>query len=122
MLLKFALVAFVFGSPAAYDSYTTPVPGSATIGPIELLNVASPVAAPWPGIGEPAGDHVAPSSVERLTRISVLDCESWYESHALVPLDVIHSRSAPALSTKMCWHPPGEVVPAGQRVTLTPSW
>jgi len=42
-----------------------------------LLNVASPVAAPWPGIGDPTDDQVLPSSVERFTRISVLLPESW---------------------------------------------
>src|SRR6266705_2571988 len=98
-----------------------PLEGSATIGPIELLNVASPVAAPWPGMGEPALLQVTPSSVERLTRISVLDCESWYDTHAFVPAEVIHSRSAPETSRKTCVHAAGNVVPEGQRVTLTPN-
>src|SRR5215470_1804065 len=92
------------------------------MGPRSLLNVASPVAAPWPGIGDPAACQVLPSSVERFTRISVLLAASWYESHAFVPAVVIHGRSAPALSMKMCVQPLGAVVPAGQRVTLTPSW
>src|SRR6516165_1546818 len=70
MLLKLPAFDFPFvcGSPAAYTEYTVPVPGSATIGPAMLLNVAAPVAVPWPTIGDAAACHVRPSSVERITR------------------------------------------------------
>src|SRR5215470_18890314 len=121
MLLKFTLVALVCGSPAAYTWYTAPVPGSATMGPRSLLNVALPVVAPCPGIGEPTFVHVLPSSVECFTRISVLLPESWYATHALVPAVVIQGRSAPAVSRKLCVQPLGALVLAGHRVTLTPS-
>jgi len=77
MLLKLLTFAFVCVSPAAYTSYSTPVPGSATIGPAMLLNVAPAVAVPWPAIGDAAACHVWPSSVERITRISALLPASW---------------------------------------------
>src|SRR6266540_640707 len=65
MLLKSAVVPFwTLGWPAAKTWYTLPV-GSATIGPAVLLNVASPVTLPWPGIGLATCVHVWPSSVER---------------------------------------------------------
>ena len=76
MLLKLS-VRFICGSPVAYTEYTVPVPGSATIGPAMLLNVASAVELPWPTIGDAAACHVWPSSVERITRTSALLPESW---------------------------------------------
>jgi hypothetical protein len=39
-----------------------------------------------------------------------------------VPAVVIQGRSAPARSMKICVQPAGAAVPAGHRVTLTPSW
>src|SRR6266702_6808994 len=95
--------------------------GSATIGPWVLLNVASPVAAPCPGIGLPTRCQVAPSSVERWTRINELLPESWYETQTLEPLDVIHCRSTPAVSSTLVEQPLGPVALAGQFVTETPS-
>jgi hypothetical protein len=42
-----------------------------------LLNVAAPVAVPWPAIGDAAATQVRPSSAERITRISALLPASW---------------------------------------------
>src|SRR6266571_3052264 len=98
MLLNAELVPFWSpASPAAYGWKTSPVVGSATIGPSELLKVESPVVDPCPGIGLATFVHVCPSSVERQTVISVLEPESWYEIHAFVPIVVIHGRSAPCV-------------------------
>src|SRR6266511_2913193 len=123
MFLNAELVPFwTLASPAANGWYTYPVVGSATIGPIELLKVELPVVLPCPGIGLATLLHVLPSSVERQTLISVLFTESWYERYAVVPIVVIHSRSAPAVSSTFEVHCDLLVAVAGQRVTDTPSW
>src|SRR6266545_3497111 len=120
MLLKSAVVPFwTLGWPAAKTWYTLPV-GSATIGPAVLLNVASPVTLPWPGIGLATCVHVWPSSVERQTLIRLLFPESWYDTHAFVPAVVIHGRSAPAVSSTCDVQSDGPVAEAGQRVMETP--
>src|SRR5262249_47163112 len=50
-----------------------------------------------------------------------LFCESWYDTHAVVPRCVIHGRSAPAVSSTVDVQPLGPVAVAGHRVTETPS-
>src|SRR6478752_961612 len=102
-------------------SNTSPVVGSATIGPCSLLNVPPPVVCPWPAIGSPLLCHVAPSSVDFLTWISVLLPESWYETQTVFPSDVIHCRSACVLSSTAVVQSPGPAAALGQFVTETPS-
>src|SRR5918911_1721722 len=117
MLLKSALGPFwIPASPAANTSNSIPVVGSATTGPCVLLKVESPVAAPWPGIGLPTFVQVAPSSVERWTWISELLPGSWYETQTFLPFEVIHCRSAPAVSSTTVLHADA-AAPAAQFVT-----
>jgi len=57
--------------------------------------------------GAPLACQVCPSSVDFIVRMIELFCESCHEIHAVVPWWVIHSRSAPAVSSNDVVHPPG---------------
>src|SRR5262249_1263207 len=78
MLLKSVVLALRMpASPEAKTEYTLWLTGSATIGPLMLLNVPLPVVGPPPPVVLLTAVDVRPALAERCTRIRAEAFEPW---------------------------------------------